>query len=252
MTTCGAQEIRLGSSIIDTLVAKKKNKMHPYFYAGTISPIDNPLVFASDVIDRCALAFGVSKEDIKGRSRERSVVYARHVASYILRKYTKLSYREIGDITGGRDHASVLNSFNVAQDLIETDARFSETVNGIIGYDGRIQYYDESTSKDQNKELIKAVWDYTVEYIERENVGVDRTSKDRFTLSMKALAISFLKSQGIYYTHMADITGYKDPSSIPAKHNDKIRLFQWEADRLKDELKQIKVEIENQSINSKR
>ncbi len=52
--------------------------------------------------------FGVSREQIHSRSRDRSVSLARAIAMYLVRKNTALSFPEIGRLMGHKNHSTVL------------------------------------------------------------------------------------------------------------------------------------------------
>ncbi len=49
-----------------------------------------------------------STEEIIGRGREASLCLARHIAIYLVQKYSGLSSPDIGDIFDSRDHSTVL------------------------------------------------------------------------------------------------------------------------------------------------
>jgi hypothetical protein len=61
------------------------------------------------ILEESANQFGVSLEDIKGRSREVRIVNARHVAMSLMRVFFECSYADIGRVFG-RDHATVMNA----------------------------------------------------------------------------------------------------------------------------------------------
>lgn len=66
-----------------------------------------------DFIQRCvAEEFGVSLNDLKTKRRQKTVVLPRQVAMYISRELTELSLPEIGEFFGGKDHTTVLHSYN--------------------------------------------------------------------------------------------------------------------------------------------
>ena len=46
--------------------------------------------------------------DLRGRSRNRDVTYARHLAMYLLKEDGRKSVAEIGRAFGNRDHSTVL------------------------------------------------------------------------------------------------------------------------------------------------
>ncbi|MBW2136256.1 MAG: chromosomal replication initiator protein DnaA [Deltaproteobacteria bacterium] len=52
--------------------------------------------------------FGISASDLVSSRKNRAFSYPRHVAMYLARKYTTLSYKEIGHSLGHKDHSTVL------------------------------------------------------------------------------------------------------------------------------------------------
>ena len=62
--------------------------------------------------------FNIRLSDLKGKKRNRAVVYPRQIAMYLARDLTDYSLPEIGGFFGGRDHTTVLHSCEkVARDL---------------------------------------------------------------------------------------------------------------------------------------
>ena len=53
--------------------------------------------------------FGISAEDLEGRSRLKSMVMARKVFSFRCRQEAFSSLEEIGVALGGRDHTSIMH-----------------------------------------------------------------------------------------------------------------------------------------------
>jgi len=53
---------------------------------------------------------GVMKADILGKSRKKSLVYARSVVAHLARRYTDASYARIGSQLGGRDHTTIMHA----------------------------------------------------------------------------------------------------------------------------------------------
>lgn len=58
--------------------------------------------------------------DITRRTRIRKFVEARHMACYILRKYTNMSLNEIAAVLKLRDHTTVIHGLNRLQGLLDT------------------------------------------------------------------------------------------------------------------------------------
>jgi hypothetical protein len=61
-------------------------------------------------LDATAEMFGLSIEDLRGKSRSRPLVPARQIAMYVLREMTDFSYPAIGREFGDRDHTTVMHA----------------------------------------------------------------------------------------------------------------------------------------------
>ena len=61
------------------------------------------------ILEETAKYFGLGVEDLVSPSRSRPLTTARHVAMYLLRECTAMSYVRIGELFGGRDHSTVLH-----------------------------------------------------------------------------------------------------------------------------------------------
>lgn len=86
-----------------------------------------------DFILRCvAEEFGVTLQDLKTRRRNKNIVIPRQIAMFISRELTDLSLPEIGELFGGKDHTTVLYSYNkVKEGLIKSEG-LKEKVERII------------------------------------------------------------------------------------------------------------------------
>lgn len=86
-----------------------------------------------DFIQRCvAEEFGMSLMDLKTRRRNKNIVLPRQVAMYISRELTDLSLPEIGEFFGGKDHTTVLHSYNKIKEVLEKDFNMRGRVEKII------------------------------------------------------------------------------------------------------------------------
>ena len=71
----------------------------------------------------------VCYEDLQSKTRKREIVEARQICHWMIKNkvcYNRLSLDAIGQMIGGRDHATVLHSVKQVDNLIETDKRFRE------------------------------------------------------------------------------------------------------------------------------
>jgi chromosomal replication initiator protein len=86
-----------------------------------------------DFILRCvAEEFGVSLSELKTRRRNKNIVLPRQVAMYLSRELTDLSLPEIGNLFGGKDHTTVLHSYNKIKGGLNTDDLLKNRVERII------------------------------------------------------------------------------------------------------------------------
>ncbi len=98
-----------------------------------IAPVLNPpteQIPASPeaVMAAIADAFNVSVDDLKGSSRRREISVARQVGMFLMRQHTDLSLPKIGEVFGGKDHTTVLHSYNKIDQLKETDVDLARTL----------------------------------------------------------------------------------------------------------------------------
>jgi len=75
---------------------------------------------ADEIVQTVCDHFGMTLEKIKDRCRERPIVQARFFCFLFLRKYTKLSLKNVGSFFGV-DHTSVIHGVGTIQDMIDTE-----------------------------------------------------------------------------------------------------------------------------------
>ncbi|OQB12012.1 MAG: Chromosomal replication initiator protein DnaA [Candidatus Omnitrophica bacterium ADurb.Bin205] len=86
-----------------------------------------------DFIQRCtAEEFGVTLGDLKTRRRNKTIVLPRQVAMYLSREFTDLSLPEVGQFFGGKDHTTVLHSYNKIKEEITKNPSLQEKVERIV------------------------------------------------------------------------------------------------------------------------
>tara|TARA_B100000780_G_scaffold188633_2_gene132632 strand:+ start:8780 stop:9133 length:354 start_codon:yes stop_codon:yes gene_type:complete len=70
--------------------------------------------------------------DILNKSRKRRYVDARRILFFILRNAHRLSYQEIGNLCGGKNHATVLHSLRHYEFILKTEPNFKNLHDRII------------------------------------------------------------------------------------------------------------------------
>jgi len=83
------------------------------------------------IIEETSKYYLLSAEDLKGQSRTRNTVLARQIAMHLIRKLTNLSLQDVGEIFGGRDHATVISSVRKIEENIEKSQEFAQTIKDI-------------------------------------------------------------------------------------------------------------------------
>ena len=73
---------------------------------------DNSGIGLEDIKSIIAGYFKITKDDLKSTNRKRTRSYPRQLAMYLARKYTDLSFREIGESFGRKDHSTVIHGIN--------------------------------------------------------------------------------------------------------------------------------------------
>jgi chromosomal replication initiator protein len=70
------------------------------------------------IVKSVAARYGITSEDILGKSQMKGVALPRQIAMYLCREKLKLPYQKIGDIFG-RDHSTVMSSIKQIQKSVE-------------------------------------------------------------------------------------------------------------------------------------
>lgn len=78
----------------------------------TRRPIFDRGVLIDDVIEVVSRRFMIPRERLTSKRRQATLSRARHIVFYLARELTNLTLGEIGTLTGGFDHSSVIHGFN--------------------------------------------------------------------------------------------------------------------------------------------
>ena len=69
--------------------------------------------------------------ELKNPTRARTIALPRQVAIYLIRKYTQLGYREIGQFFGGKDHTTILHACQKVEEAMSGESELREAVETI-------------------------------------------------------------------------------------------------------------------------
>jgi len=91
---------------------------------------DGKMIHPDEIIKNVCDFYGVKITQVKGIKRDASLVRARQVAMFLLKKEVRLTFSEIGNILGGRDHTTVMHGVGKIEGLLE-EKQISEDILGI-------------------------------------------------------------------------------------------------------------------------
>src|SRR5574343_1036220 len=83
-----------------------------------------------DLVEYVSLLFGVKADSLFSRDRHRDVVDARHVCMFVIREFSRASYKTIGEFFN-KDHCTAIHSIRKAEELCLVDDRFKAKVEAV-------------------------------------------------------------------------------------------------------------------------
>ncbi len=83
------------------------------------------------IIKTVADYYGLTRQQITGKTRTKNISSARHISIYLCRKLLDLSYMKIGDEFGGRDHTTVISACTKVEKQLHSDPSLATAVNEI-------------------------------------------------------------------------------------------------------------------------
>ena len=81
-----------------------------------------------DIITSVCDYYGLTKQQLMGKSRTKNISNARHMAMYLIRKNLDYSYLKIGEEFGGRDHATVISACEKIDKLSRQNESYKKAV----------------------------------------------------------------------------------------------------------------------------
>ncbi len=115
----GYIELFGGSPDLDTV----KNQLKDLITANSIENI------SIDIIQKViADNYQVSVSDLKSKKRDKKFVIPRQIAIYIAREITEISFMELGNEFGGKDHTTMMHAYEKVKDLIKIDPSLNNKI----------------------------------------------------------------------------------------------------------------------------
>jgi chromosomal replication initiator protein len=88
-------------------------------------------IVIDDIIKAVCSQMNVKFQDIKSNKKPKNISEARQICMFLARELTSASFPDIGDKIGGRDHSTVIYSFNKIKDRLQQDLNLNEMIDAI-------------------------------------------------------------------------------------------------------------------------
>ena len=86
-----------------------------------------------DIIQKVvAENYQVSVSDLKSKKRDKKYVFPRQVAIFIARELTEISYSELGNEFGGKDHSTIMHAYEKIAEGIKLDSSLEAKISLLI------------------------------------------------------------------------------------------------------------------------
>ncbi len=76
--------------------------------------------------------YQISISELKSKKRDKKYVFPRQVAIYIARELTEISYSELGNEFGGKDHSTIMHAYDKIAESIKLDSNLESKINILI------------------------------------------------------------------------------------------------------------------------
>jgi len=125
--------LELSIEIAKKIATSRGTEITPDIVEDTINKkrLEEKRFFRPDeVIKNICIFYNIKETLIKGPKRDSHLVKARQIAMYMLKNDLSLSFVEIGNILGGRDHTTIMHGVGKIEKLL-LDKNFYEEIMGI-------------------------------------------------------------------------------------------------------------------------
>ncbi|MHC2995751.1 MAG: chromosomal replication initiator protein DnaA [Candidatus Atribacteria bacterium] len=96
-----------------------------------IIPIENKEISINQIQKITSDYFNIKLSALLSKKRTKNIVMARQIAIYISRELTDFSLPVIGEVFGGKDHTTILHSYNKIKNIIEKDKGLKSVIENL-------------------------------------------------------------------------------------------------------------------------
>lgn len=83
------------------------------------------------IIKNVCRRYPFTAEEIKSKSRNKDLAFVRHLAIFLMKKFTDKSLRDIGRFFGGRDHATVMHAITKMEQCVSVNHEVQDIIRSI-------------------------------------------------------------------------------------------------------------------------
>ena len=76
--------------------------------------------------------FSLREDDLFKDTKSNNIAYPRQVAMYLIKNYTNLTLKQIGDFFGGKDHSTVINGIKKIEKKLDSDPSLEKTIEDLL------------------------------------------------------------------------------------------------------------------------
>lgn len=115
------------SSIINIINAAKASNID-YYIEKYETKIKSDKITISRIKKVVCEFFEIEENHLVLKTRKRTIVQVRQICHHFAKKYTVKSLSVIGSAIGNKDHATVMHSLKVVNNLMDTDREYREMI----------------------------------------------------------------------------------------------------------------------------
>jgi len=97
-----------------------------------IIPLENKKVSIGQIQKGVSNYYNIKFTSLLSKKRTKDIVLARQVAVYLSRELTDMSLTSIGGAFGGKDHTTIIHSYNKIKNKIKKDKNFKGIINNLV------------------------------------------------------------------------------------------------------------------------
>jgi len=84
------------------------------------------------ILTAVCVVWNISAKDLVGRSRKQPLAFARQLAMALTYRMTSFSHADVGEVFGGREHATVWHAVSVIETIEEQHKKTSKLIEATL------------------------------------------------------------------------------------------------------------------------